>query len=135
MESIEQYFGRPDTPSAGSPVGILMNKILVKFPGITLDDARAKANQLLQDAAKRKSFSLPRVLSEEEQEQQRQQLKSAFAKPSAAMSQDVASSQSRTVAATTPRQRPTKAAQHATSHANPGSTHEVVRVTEPKADE
>jgi hypothetical protein len=88
MESIEQYFGRPDTPSAGSPVGILMNKVLVKFPGITLDDARAKANQLLQDAAKRKTFTLPRVLSEEEQARQREQLKSAFAKPSTTMSVD-----------------------------------------------
>jgi hypothetical protein len=84
MQSIEQYFEREDTPSAGSPVGVLMAKIVVKFPGITLDDARARASELLQDAAKRKNFSLPRVLSEEEQEQQRRQLKAAFAKPSTA---------------------------------------------------
>jgi hypothetical protein len=82
MESIEQYFGRPDTPSAGSPVGILMSKILVKFPGIALDDARAKANELLLDASRRKNFTLPRVLSEEELAQQREQIKAAFAKPS-----------------------------------------------------
>jgi hypothetical protein len=85
MESIEEYFAREETPATNSPVGILMVKITAKFPGISLDDARVKANDLLQDAARRKTFTLPRVLSEEEQARQREQLKAAFVKPSTAM--------------------------------------------------
>jgi hypothetical protein len=115
MESIEQYFEREDTPSAGSPVGILMSKILVKFPGITLDDARAKANQLLQDAAKRKTFALPRVLSEEEQARQREQIKAAFAKPRATMSPDAHLASSSQALGLVPNQVLPKDAQRATS--------------------
>jgi hypothetical protein len=40
-ETIEQYFKRPDTPAAGSPVGVLMVKIQAKFPNLSFEDMRA----------------------------------------------------------------------------------------------
>jgi hypothetical protein len=61
---LELYFARPDTPSTNSAVGALMRKILAKFPEITLDAAREKANQLLLHAAGKKKYRAPRVLSE-----------------------------------------------------------------------
>jgi hypothetical protein len=41
-----------------------MRKILAKFPEVTLDAAREKANQLLKHAAGKKNYQVPTVLSE-----------------------------------------------------------------------
>jgi hypothetical protein len=66
METTE-YFARPDTPAVGSPVGQLIVRILKKIPGTSFEDARAQANALLDKAAGRKIYSMPRVYSPEEQ--------------------------------------------------------------------
>jgi hypothetical protein len=65
-ETIEQYFSRTDTPSAESPVGKAMVKVKAKYPSLSFDDARAKARDLLHDAAGRKVYQTPTVYSEEE---------------------------------------------------------------------
>jgi|HubBroStandDraft_6_1064221.scaffolds.fasta_scaffold618714_2 hypothetical protein len=73
-EIIEQYFKQTDSPSADSPVGLVMHRVLVKFPGITFQAAREKAHQLLDDAAKRKVF---RVLVFSEAETAEKQIRLA----------------------------------------------------------
>ena len=78
METIEQYLGRPDTPAAGSPVGQVMVKVLDKFPGIGFEDARVKAQELLNHAAKAKNYRLPRVRSAKEKAADAKRLKKAF---------------------------------------------------------
>ena len=71
---IQQYFEQPNTPSAGSPVGLVMQRVLVKYPGITLQEARVKAHELLTDAAKRQNY---RVLVFSETEIAAQQVRVA----------------------------------------------------------
>jgi hypothetical protein len=71
------YFANPDTPAANSTVGTLMVKILDKYPDMTFKAARAKAHCLLLEAAGKKRFNLPRVLSEAELAEQKQRLKTA----------------------------------------------------------
>jgi uncharacterized Fe-S cluster-containing MiaB family protein len=80
METLKQYFARPETPSEHSPVGTLMATIVVKFPGISFNDARVKANALLDKAAKAKNYRFPRVLSEAEEEASKAQAKAHFSK-------------------------------------------------------
>jgi hypothetical protein len=63
----EAYFAQRDTPAADSPVARVMMRVLEKFPGITLPDAREKAHELLSDAASKRILKTPRVLSVEEQ--------------------------------------------------------------------
>jgi hypothetical protein len=75
---LEDYFAQTDTPAKHSPVGELMIRVLAKFPGISLEDARAKAGELLNCAARGRAFRTPRVLSEQEQGEQRERLKKAF---------------------------------------------------------
>jgi hypothetical protein len=38
--TLEEFFGRPDTPEAGSPVGAAMGALLKARPDLSLDDAR-----------------------------------------------------------------------------------------------
>ena len=71
METLDQYFQRTDTPSANSPVGNLMARILAKFPESSFADARTKAHELLGQAAGRRKYQTPAVLSPEEQERRR----------------------------------------------------------------
>ena len=78
METIQEYFDRPETPAAGSPVGELMLKVLAKNPGMNLEEARADANTMLEKAAGRWRYQTPTVRSPEEQERQRERLRSAF---------------------------------------------------------
>jgi hypothetical protein len=66
------------TPSANSPVGTLMVKVLEKYPDMSFKDARAKANALIQEAAGKKRFTMPRVLSEAELAEQKERLKTAW---------------------------------------------------------
>jgi hypothetical protein len=67
VETIKQYFERKDTPSPGSPVAFVMRKVLTKFPGISFEDARSKAQSLLTNAAGKRRYVTPVVLSDEEQ--------------------------------------------------------------------
>jgi hypothetical protein len=76
--TLSQYFAKPDTPSANSPMGTIMVKVLEKYPGITFEDARAKAHCLILESAGKKRFNLPRVLSEAELAEQKERLKTAW---------------------------------------------------------
>jgi hypothetical protein len=66
MQTLEQYFQQEDTPSADSPVGRVMLRVVAKYPTLSFEQARDKAHGLLADAAKRKKFTLPAVYSEQE---------------------------------------------------------------------
>lgn len=81
-ETLAEYFSRPTSPAEHSPVGLLMAKILPKFPGISFDDARAKAKNLLIAATGKQRFLLPRVRSEQEEAKERARLE-AYRKPKA----------------------------------------------------
>jgi hypothetical protein len=83
--TIEAYFDRPDTPAANSPVGVLMVKIVAKYP-IIFEDARQKAHELLDRAAKAKNYRTPQVYSEVELEARKERLKDAFNTPKTAVS-------------------------------------------------
>lgn len=75
------YFAEPDTPSANSPVGTIMVKVLEKYPGMSFEAARAKAHCLILESAGKKRFNLPRVLSEVELAEQKERLKTAWKPP------------------------------------------------------
>ena len=62
----------------------LMLKILEKYPGLGLDEARVKARELLALAAKRKVYRTPRVFSPAELAERSERLKNAFSKSAAA---------------------------------------------------
>ena len=78
--TLEEYFEQPDTPSAGSPVGILMVRVLEKFPGISFEEARARANDLLHTVAGWKKYQMPKVLSTEEEAAEKSRWLAAVAK-------------------------------------------------------
>jgi hypothetical protein len=80
INPIDEYFERPDTPAANSPVGVLMVKIIGKNPGITFEGARAEANRLLDKAARAKVYRFPQVLSPEEQAETKARLQEVFKK-------------------------------------------------------
>lgn len=65
METIEQYFARTDSPAAGSPIGVLMRRIVAKFPQMAFEQARAKAQGLLSRAARSFDYRTPPVRSAE----------------------------------------------------------------------
>lgn len=77
-QSLIEWFAMPDTPAVGSPVGKLMRTIVEKNPGISFEDARAEANALLEQAAGRKVYRTPPVLSPAEKEIARERLKAVF---------------------------------------------------------
>lgn len=77
-QSLAEWFALPDTPAAGSPVGRLLQSIVVKNPGISFEDARVEAHALLDRAAGRKSYQVPPVLSPVEKQAARERLKAAF---------------------------------------------------------
>jgi hypothetical protein len=78
VETVQEYFGKTETPSAGSPVGELMVKVLDKNPDIGFWDARLLANALLDKAAGSRVYRFPRVLSPEEQAEQKERLRARF---------------------------------------------------------
>ncbi len=77
-QSLAEWFAMPDTPAAGSPVGRLIQTIVEKNPGISFEDARTEVKALLWQAAGRKSYRVPPVLSPAEKEIVRERLKAAF---------------------------------------------------------
>jgi len=76
--TLQDYFALPDTPAAGSPVGTLMVRIVEKDPAIGFEAARAQANALLDRAAGKKVYRMPRILSVEEERAQRERLRQRF---------------------------------------------------------
>jgi hypothetical protein len=75
VSMLAQYFEQIDTPSANSPVGNLMVRILEKYPDLTFEAARIEANQLLQKAAGRRKYRTPKVFSAEELTHGRERLR------------------------------------------------------------
>jgi hypothetical protein len=71
---LKEYFQQSNTPAEFSPTGTLMVKVLAKNPGMAFDLARAEANNLLSQAAGRKHYSIPRVLSPSEKVESKKQL-------------------------------------------------------------
>jgi len=82
---LEAYFAQADTPGANSPIGKLMVKVLEKFPTLTFEQTRTKANELQTEAAGKRKYVAPAVLTDEEQATRRKALKARFqrSKPSA----------------------------------------------------
>ena len=78
MDTLESYFARPDTPAASSPVGEAMQRIVAKMPGLCFEEARAQAHGLLRQAAGRKVYKVPPVLSPEERRQRREAFQKTF---------------------------------------------------------
>ena len=76
--TLQGYFALPDTPAAGSPVGMLMARILEKDHAIGFEAARAQANELLDRAAGKKVYRMPRVLSVEEEQARSERLRQRF---------------------------------------------------------
>lgn len=66
MTALLAYFERSDTPTADSPTGRTMVKILAKHPELTFDEARTEAGILLSDASRRRHYAAPPVLSVDE---------------------------------------------------------------------
>jgi hypothetical protein len=77
---LNTYFALPNTPSAGSPVGQLITRILEKMPETSFEDARAAANAMIYKAAGKFNFRTPAVYTPAEEEARRVRLKGAFAK-------------------------------------------------------
>jgi hypothetical protein len=76
--TLSDYFTKPDKPSANSPVGTIMVKVLEKYPGMSFEDARRKAHCLLLEAAGKNRFVMPKVLSETELAERKERLKTAW---------------------------------------------------------
>jgi hypothetical protein len=76
--TLQDYFAEPDTPAASSPVGTLMVRILEKDAGIGFEAARTRANALLDRAAGKKVYRIPRVLSVAEERKQNERLRQRF---------------------------------------------------------
>jgi hypothetical protein len=55
-----------------------MVKILEKYPCMTFEAARAQANAMLDKAARRFNYKMPRVYSAEQMEKRRESLRSVF---------------------------------------------------------
>jgi hypothetical protein len=84
MQTVVEYFARPDTPQPNSPVGTVMLRVLEKYPGLGFDAARTKANDLLAASAKARVYRTPRVFSAAELAERSERLKKAFPKSAAA---------------------------------------------------
>lgn len=54
--NLDQYFEMPTTPSKGSPVGLLMQRILEESPDLTFEDARALAHAQMLKASGRRVY-------------------------------------------------------------------------------
>jgi len=64
--TLHEYFALPDTPMPGSPVGHVIAQ-LVEKRGLTPEAAYVEAKQMLVEAAGRKRYRAPRVLTIEQQ--------------------------------------------------------------------
>jgi hypothetical protein len=75
---VHDYFALPHSSAAGSPVGVLMVKMLENHSALTFDAARAEARRLLGKAAGRFHYTPPRVLSAAHRAEQKNRLRSRF---------------------------------------------------------
>jgi hypothetical protein len=78
--NIKAYFEQDNTPDEHSPVGMLMVRVLAKNEGMTFEQARGEANRLLDRAAGRERYSIPRVLSVAEQASLTEKTRAYFSK-------------------------------------------------------
>ena len=76
--TVQEYFGLPDTPMAESPIGRTMTRLLDKRPGLSFEQARTTAAELLKVSAARKNYRTPEVLSVAEAEAGRARMLTAF---------------------------------------------------------
>src|SRR5262249_19769846 len=72
--ALVEYFAQPDTPAPGSPLGVLITKLVDRFPGLTFEQARIKAHGMLDRSASRRIYRVPAVLSQEQEQEQRQRV-------------------------------------------------------------
>jgi len=79
METLKQYFERLETPAPSSPIGVLIARIVEKFPPLSFEDARTKAHGLLGKAAAARIYRMPAVRSPEQEEARKAQF-AAFRK-------------------------------------------------------
>lgn len=77
-ETFAEYFSRQTTPSANSPVGRLMVAVVAKFPHISFNDARNRANALLDVAAGKRVYRIPPVLTDEERDKRCMEVRERF---------------------------------------------------------
>jgi hypothetical protein len=68
--NLAQYFDRPDAPARHSPVGILISKLVERHPDLSFEQARVRANALLDKAAGKRVYKFPRVPTEEQRQAQ-----------------------------------------------------------------
>jgi hypothetical protein len=61
-----EYFSRPENPAQASPVAVLMLRILAKDPDVEYQEARSQAQRLLQKAAHKSVYRVPRVIGPDE---------------------------------------------------------------------
>ena len=62
---LKQYFKLEDTPSARSPVGQMMTRLLADDPSLTFDAARQLAKNQLLKASARKHYGATTVRQDE----------------------------------------------------------------------
>lgn len=60
MQTLDEYFARPDTPAPRSPVGAMMARILDEQPDLVgdLDRVRETAKEQLSKAARRRKYRI-----------------------------------------------------------------------------
>jgi hypothetical protein len=56
-----------------------MMTVLEKFPSLTFEQARVKANELLEEAAGKRIYRVPAVLTDQEREARSKGIKARFA--------------------------------------------------------
>jgi hypothetical protein len=56
--NIKEYFDLPSTPMANSPIGKLMQAIVEEQSGVDFEEARRQAQECLNKAAGRKSYTI-----------------------------------------------------------------------------
>lgn len=75
---IASYFELADTPAERSPVGMVMVKVLTKYPELDFEQARSEANRLLDYAASLRVYRNPPVYSEAEKAERKAKMLAAF---------------------------------------------------------
>lgn len=86
--TLTEYFGDPSTPAPESPVGRIMQQLVIKRPEMyaaDFDAARVEANRLIELAAAKRNFSVPSVLTVQQEAENAAKAKAYWAslRPSA----------------------------------------------------
>jgi len=64
--TLTEYFSKPESPAQASPVAVLMVGIFAKDPSVGYDEARSPMQCLLQKAAGKNIYCVPRMLGPDE---------------------------------------------------------------------